>query len=67
MRKLVIEVVTLALAGGWVAYAHQSVVLLDTDTTTAKGPLLIDWTVSFAVCATYIARALLYCRLSSKD
>ena len=35
------------------AIAHQPVFLLDTDTTAAKGPLLVDGTVSFAVQASF--------------
>ena len=33
--------------------AHQPVVLLSSDTTPAKGPLLVDGTVSFAVRASF--------------
>ena len=33
--------------------AHQPVVLLTGDTTPAKGPLLVDGTVSFAVRASF--------------
>jgi hypothetical protein len=35
------------------AFAHQPVVLLNTDTTAAKGPLLVDGTVSFAIRAAF--------------
>jgi hypothetical protein len=35
------------------AQAHQPVALLNSDTTPAKGPLLLDGTVSFAVRATF--------------
>ena len=35
------------------AQAHQPVQLLPTDTTAAKGPLLVDGTVSFAVRADF--------------
>ena len=35
------------------ANAHQPVTLLDTDTTAAKGPLLVDGTVSFAIRASF--------------
>lgn len=35
------------------AIAHQPLVLLDTDTTPAKGPLLVDGTVSFAIRASF--------------
>jgi len=39
--------------GSTSAHAHQPVVLLNTDTTAAKGPLLLDGTVSFAVRASF--------------
>ena len=35
------------------AHAHQPVELLSTDTTAARGPLLVDGTVSFAVRASF--------------
>jgi hypothetical protein len=35
------------------ANAHQPVVLLNSDTTAAKGPLLVDGTVSFALRASF--------------
>ena len=35
------------------ANAHQPVVLLNSDTSAAKGPLLVDGTVSFAVRASF--------------
>ena len=35
------------------ATAHQPVVLLDTDTTPAAGPLLVDGTISFAIRASF--------------
>jgi hypothetical protein len=35
------------------ASAHQPVILLNSDTTAAKGPLLVDGTVSFAVRAAF--------------
>jgi hypothetical protein len=35
------------------AQAHQPVALLNSDTTAAKGPLLVDGTVSFAVRASF--------------
>jgi cytochrome b involved in lipid metabolism len=43
----------LTFLGSATAHAHQPVVLLDTDTTAAKGPLLLDGTVSFAVRASF--------------
>ena len=39
--------------GSGVAVAHQPVSLLDSDTTAAKGPLLVDGTVSFAIRASF--------------
>ena len=39
--------------GSTTAQAHQPVVLLNTDTTAAKGPLLLDGTISFAVRASF--------------
>lgn len=38
---------------GTSAHAHQPVELLATDTTAAKGPLLVDGTISFAVRAAF--------------
>jgi len=38
---------------GTSAHAHQPVDLLATDTTAAKGPLLVDGTISFAVRAAF--------------
>ena len=46
-------VIALTAIGSGVAVAHQPVVLLNTDTTAAKGPLLVDGTVSFAVRASF--------------
>ena len=46
-------VIALAVVGSGVAVAHQPVVLLNSDTTAAKGPLLVDGTVSFAVRASF--------------
>ena len=43
----------LTLLGSASAHAHQPVELLTTDTTAAKGPLLLDGTVSFAVRASF--------------
>ena len=36
------------------ANAHQPVVLLNSDTSAAKGPLLVDGTISFAVRASFM-------------
>lgn len=46
-----IAIFSLALPA--VVQAHQPVVLLTSDTTPAKGPLLVDGTVSFAVRASF--------------
>jgi len=53
MKKLLAIVIALAFIGSGVAVAHQPVVLLNTDTTAAKGPLLVDGTVSFAIRASF--------------
>lgn len=53
MRKLLALVIAFAFLGAGVAAAHQPVVLLNTDTTAAKGPLLVDGTVSFAIRAAF--------------
>jgi len=53
MKKLLAIVIALTFIGSSVAVAHQPVVLLNTDTTAAKGPLLVDGTVSFAVRASF--------------
>jgi hypothetical protein len=53
MKKLLAMVIALAVMGSGVAVAHQPVVLLNSDTTAAKGPLLVDGTVSFAVRAAF--------------
>ena len=53
MKRLFATVLALAMFGMAPAIAHQPVFLLDTDTTAAKGPLLVDGTVSFAVQASF--------------
>ncbi len=53
MRKLLAAVIAFTVLGSGVAVAHQPVNLLDTDTTAARGPLLVDGTVSFAVRAAF--------------
>ena len=53
MKKLLAMVIVLVFVGSGVAVAHQPVVLLNSDTTAAKGPLLVDGTVSFAVRASF--------------
>ena len=53
MKKLLALVIALTFMGSGVAVAHQPVVLLNSDVTAAKGPLLVDGTVSFAVRAAF--------------
>ena len=52
-RRLIVGVIAALVLGTTPAVAHQPVVLLDTDTTAAKGPLLVDGTVSFAIRASF--------------
>ena len=53
MKKLLALVIAFVVMGSGVAFSHQPVVLLNSDTTAAKGPLLVDGTVSFAVRASF--------------
>ena len=53
MKRAIIALLVLTFLGSASAHAHQPVVLLNTDTTAAKGPLLLDGTVSFAVRASF--------------
>jgi len=53
MKKLLALLTAFAFLASGVAVAHQPVVLLNTDTTAAKGPLLVDGTVSFAIRAAF--------------
>jgi hypothetical protein len=53
MKKLLALVIALVFVGTGTAVAHKPVVLLNSDTTAAKGPLLVDGTVSFAVRAAF--------------
>ena len=53
MKKLLALVTAFVFLGTSVAVAHQPVVLLSSDTTAAKGPLLVDGTVSFAIRASF--------------
>jgi len=55
MRRTLIALTSLVLTltMSAPASAHQPVILLDTDTTAAAGPLLVDGTVSFAIRATF--------------
>lgn len=53
MPKVVIAFLAMLILGTGAAAAHQPIALLDTDTTAAKGPLLVDGTVSFAIRASF--------------
>jgi len=53
VKRAVIALLVLTFLGSTSAHAHQPVELLSTDTTAAKGPLLLDGTVSFAVRASF--------------
>jgi len=53
MKRALIFLLLLTVLGSASAQAHQPVVLLNTDTTAAKGPLLLDGTISFAVRASF--------------
>jgi len=53
MRRLLAILIAMTFLGSGVAVAHQPVSLLDSDTTAAKGPLLVDGTVSFAIRASF--------------
>jgi hypothetical protein len=55
MKKLLIGALITAMSALAIspASAHQPVVLLDTDTTAEKGPLLVDGTISFAIRASF--------------
>jgi hypothetical protein len=53
VKRLLATLLALTLLGLTPASAHQPVFLRDTDTTPAKGPLLVDGTVSFAVQASF--------------
>lgn len=46
-------IAALGLVSAPAASAHQPVILSNSDTTAAKGPLLVDGTVSFAVRASF--------------
>ena len=57
MRKLIAGVLASLIIGSTissgVAEAHQPLVLLDSDTSAANGPLIVDGTLSFAVRAAF--------------
>ena len=53
MKRALVALLVLIFLGSASAHAHQPVELLTSDTTAAKGPLLLDGTVSFAVRASF--------------
>ena len=53
VKRALVILLLLTFLGSASAQAHQPVTLLDTDTTAAKGPLLLDGTVSFAIRASF--------------
>ena len=53
MRKILISVLLLALIAPVPAHAHQPVTIANNETTAARGPLLVDGTISFAVRAGF--------------
>lgn len=53
MRRIFVTLVAASLLFPVAAQAHQPVTLLASDTTAAKGPLLVDGTVSFAIRASF--------------
>ena len=53
MRRLLALLIVFTLCGSSGAFAHQPVVLLDSDTSASKGPLLVDGTISFAIRAAF--------------
>ena len=53
MKRAIIALLVLTFLGSNSAHAHQPVELLNSDTTAAKGPLLVDGTVSFAIRASF--------------
>ena len=53
MKRAIIALLVLTFLGSASAHSHQPVELLNSDTTAAKGPLLLDGTVSFAVRASF--------------
>ena len=53
VKRALVLLLLLTFLGSASAQAHQPVTLLDSDTTAAKGPLLVDGTVSFAIRASF--------------
>ena len=52
-RAAILLALAFTFAAPTTATAHQPVTLLDADTTPARGPLLVDGTISFAVNASF--------------
>jgi len=53
MRRLILLVTLLLPLSVLPAHAHQPVILLNSDTTATRGPVLDDGTVSFAIRASF--------------
>jgi cytochrome b involved in lipid metabolism len=53
VRRIFVTLLAATLTFPIAAQAHQPVALLASDTTAAKGPLLVDGTVSFAIRASF--------------
>jgi cytochrome b involved in lipid metabolism len=53
LRAALLLALAFTFAAPTAATAHQPVALLDADTTAARGPLLVDGTISFAVNASF--------------
>ncbi len=53
MKRILILALAIILISVTPALAHQPVILLDTDTSAAQGPLLVDGTISFAIRASF--------------
>jgi hypothetical protein len=53
MRKVIFFIALVLSLSTLPAHAHQPVILLNTDTTAARGPVLDDGTVSFAIRASF--------------
>jgi hypothetical protein len=53
VRKILISALFLAFIAPVSASAHQPVTISNTETTAARGPLLVDGTISFAVRAAF--------------
>ena len=53
MKRLLVFVFAVGLLAPLQASAHQPVSLLSSETSAAKGPLLVDGTVSFAIRASF--------------